>query len=51
MVLGKLNKQQEKNILPKSAQKLPRLDIINPKADIKNKIQPRIFMLLLFTNT
>ena len=40
----------KKKILPNIAQKLPMLDIINPMAEIINKIQPikLIVLLLIF---
>jgi len=40
----------KKKILPNIAQKLPILDIINPMAEIINKIQPikLIVLLLIF---
>ena len=38
----------KKKTLPNIAQKFPRLDIINPIADIKNKTHPTIFTILIF---
>ena len=37
-------------MLPNIAQKFPRLDIIKPTADIKNKTHPTIFIILFLNN-
>ena len=39
----------KKKALPNIAQKFPRLDIIKPIEEIKNKTQPIIFIILIFT--
>jgi hypothetical protein len=38
----------KKKTLPNIAQKFPRLDIIKPIEEIKNKNQPIIFIILIF---
>jgi chorismate mutase len=38
----------KKKTLPNIAQKFPRLDIIKPIAEIKNKTHPAIFIILVF---
>jgi len=38
----------KKKTLPNIAQKFPKLDIIKPIEEIKNKTQPMIFIVLIF---
>ena len=48
MELKKQNKQQKKNRLPNIAQKFPILDIINPIAEIINRIHPIMLIVSFF---
>ena len=48
--IRKIIQATRKKILPNIAQKLPMLDIINPIADIINKIHPTKLILLLLND-
>ena len=46
--LDRTTKATKKKILPNIAQKFPMLEIINPTADMINKIQPKRLIWLFF---